>query len=100
MAAASIPSFYEFIIPQTLVGKLIGKHGNFVTQIKEKSNAMIIGKFRYSSLFLDLSFINVNILITAFNRIYFFFKLFYLFPSFMLLNLSREYDVLAALHIL
>lgn len=38
------PTLYEFIIPQSLVGKLIGRHGSFVTQIKEKTNAHIIVK--------------------------------------------------------
>lgn len=37
-------SFYECIIPQTIVGKLIGRHGSFVNQIKDKTNAMILVK--------------------------------------------------------
>lgn len=39
-----LPTLYEFIIPQSLVGKLIGRHGSFVTQIKEKTNAHIVVK--------------------------------------------------------
>nr|CAI5817853.1 unnamed protein product [Callosobruchus analis] len=35
-------SYYEFVIPQVLVGKLIGRHGSFVTQIRDKTNAMIV----------------------------------------------------------
>lgn len=41
---APLPTLYEFIIPQSLVGKLIGRHGSFVTQIKEKTNAHIVVK--------------------------------------------------------
>ncbi|XP_018561971.1 A-kinase anchor protein 1, mitochondrial [Anoplophora glabripennis] len=40
----TLPTLYEFIIPQSLVGKLIGRHGSFVTQIKEKTNAHIVVK--------------------------------------------------------
>lgn len=32
---------HQFIIPQTLVGLLIGKHGSFVTQIKAKTGANV-----------------------------------------------------------
>lgn len=32
---------HQFIIPQTLVGLLIGKHGSFVTQIKDKTGACV-----------------------------------------------------------
>ncbi|KAL0842117.1 hypothetical protein ABMA28_014296 [Loxostege sticticalis] len=32
---------HQFIIPQTLVGLLIGKHGSFVTQIKAKTGASV-----------------------------------------------------------
>lgn len=39
-----IASFYECLVPQTIVGKLIGRHGSFVNQIKEKTNAMILVK--------------------------------------------------------
>lgn len=39
-----ILSFYECIIPQTIVGKLIGRHGCFVNHIKDKTNAMILVK--------------------------------------------------------
>nr|CAH7750231.1 unnamed protein product [Callosobruchus chinensis] len=39
---SSSRSYYEFVIPQVLVGKLIGRHGSFVTQIRDKTNAMII----------------------------------------------------------
>ncbi|CAH1957628.1 unnamed protein product [Acanthoscelides obtectus] len=39
---SSSPSYYEFVIPQVLVGKLIGRHGSFVTHIRDKTNAMII----------------------------------------------------------
>lgn len=40
----TLPTLYEFIIPQSLVGKLIGRHGSFVIQIKEKTNAHIVVK--------------------------------------------------------
>lgn len=36
--------FHEFVIPQTLVGRLIGRHGTFVHQIKDKTNANILIK--------------------------------------------------------
>nr|CAD7431376.1 unnamed protein product [Timema monikensis] len=39
-----IPSVYEFVLPQFLVGRLIGRHGTFVHQIKEKTNASILIK--------------------------------------------------------
>lgn len=32
---------HQFVIPQTLVGLLIGKHGSFVTQIKDKTGACV-----------------------------------------------------------
>lgn len=32
---------HQFIIPQTLVGLLIGKHGSFVIQIKAKTGANV-----------------------------------------------------------
>ncbi|KAJ8950430.1 hypothetical protein NQ318_003706 [Aromia moschata] len=41
---ANMPSFYEFVIPQNLVGKLIGRHGSFVTHIRDKTNAHILVK--------------------------------------------------------
>ncbi|CAG9817096.1 unnamed protein product [Phaedon cochleariae] len=37
-----MPSFYEFVMPQHLVGKLIGRHGAHVAHIKEKTDATII----------------------------------------------------------
>ncbi|KAJ8917581.1 hypothetical protein NQ315_000064 [Exocentrus adspersus] len=37
-----LPTLYEFAIPQSLVGKLIGRNGSFVIQIKEKTNAHIV----------------------------------------------------------
>ncbi|XP_018330991.1 A-kinase anchor protein 1, mitochondrial isoform X2 [Agrilus planipennis] len=37
-------SIYEFLIPQNLVGRLIGRQGTFVTQIKEKTRAHIVIK--------------------------------------------------------
>lgn len=46
---AHLPSLYEFVIPQTLVGRLIGKHGSFVAEIKEKTHAHIIIKKHPSS---------------------------------------------------
>nr|CAD7202697.1 unnamed protein product [Timema douglasi] len=39
-----VPSVYEFVLPQILVGRLIGRHGTFVHQIKEKTNASILIK--------------------------------------------------------
>lgn len=45
----NLPSVYEFVIPQTLVGRLIGRHGNFVTEIKEKTHAHILIKKHPSS---------------------------------------------------
>lgn len=41
---ADFPGFYECVIPQLIVGKLIGRHGSFVNQIKDKTNAMILVK--------------------------------------------------------
>ncbi|KAF7284796.1 hypothetical protein GWI33_021554 [Rhynchophorus ferrugineus] len=36
---------YEFIIPQSLVGKLIGRHGTFIQSIKDKCNTNVsLGK--------------------------------------------------------
>lgn len=35
---------HEFVIPQILVGRLIGRHGSFVHQIKDKTNANILIK--------------------------------------------------------
>lgn len=32
---------HQFVIPQSLVGLLIGKHGSFVTQIKSKTGASV-----------------------------------------------------------
>lgn len=32
---------HQFLIPQTLVGLLIGKYGSFVTQIKAKTGASV-----------------------------------------------------------
>lgn len=40
----SLPTMYEFAIPQTLVGRLIGRHGCFVSQIKNKAHAHILIK--------------------------------------------------------
>ncbi|XP_028130291.1 KH domain-containing protein akap-1 [Diabrotica virgifera virgifera] len=40
--SSNVRTLYEFVIPQSLVGKLIGRHGCFVTQIKDKTNALII----------------------------------------------------------
>lgn len=36
--------YHEFVIPQGLVGRLIGRHGTFVHQIKDKTNANILIK--------------------------------------------------------
>lgn len=38
------PIVYEFVVPQHLVGRLIGRYGNFVTEIKEKAHAHILIK--------------------------------------------------------
>ncbi|XP_071446581.1 uncharacterized protein spoon [Hetaerina americana] len=38
------PSVYEFVIPQELVGRLIGKHGSFVNHIKARTSATIFIK--------------------------------------------------------
>ncbi|XP_044271689.1 KH domain-containing protein akap-1 [Tribolium madens] len=35
-------NIYEFIIPQSLVGKLIGKHGSSVANIKDKTGAQVL----------------------------------------------------------
>lgn len=43
-STVDIQSFYECIVPQSIVGKLIGRHGSFVNQIKDKTNAMILVK--------------------------------------------------------
>lgn len=42
--AANLPTIYEFVIPQHYVGKLIGRHGTFVAQIRDKTNAHIVVK--------------------------------------------------------
>lgn len=34
-------SVYDFLLPQLLVGRLIGRHGSFVHEIKAKTNATI-----------------------------------------------------------
>ncbi|XP_047110307.1 A-kinase anchor protein 1, mitochondrial-like [Schistocerca piceifrons] len=41
---ATALSVYEFVLPQHLVGRLIGRHGAFVHQIKAKTNASILIK--------------------------------------------------------
>ena len=38
------PCIFEFVIPQQLVGRLIGKHGCFVQQIKTETNCSIFVK--------------------------------------------------------
>lgn len=40
----SIRQIHEFLIPQQLVGRLIGRHGAFVHQIKERTGAHILIK--------------------------------------------------------
>jgi len=40
----SLPSVYEFVLPQYLVGRLIGRHGCFVHEIKKNANASIFIK--------------------------------------------------------
>ncbi|XP_063226136.1 A-kinase anchor protein 1, mitochondrial-like isoform X2 [Bacillus rossius redtenbacheri] len=42
--AGDVPSIYEFVLPQHLVGRLIGRFGAFVHQIKDKTNANILIK--------------------------------------------------------
>lgn len=37
-------SVYDFLLPQLLVGRLIGRHGSFVHEIKAKTNASILIK--------------------------------------------------------
>lgn len=39
-----VPIVYEFVIPQQLVGRLIGRFGCFVAEIKEKTHAHILIK--------------------------------------------------------
>lgn len=39
-----LPSVYEFVLPQHLVGRLIGRHGCFVYEIKKNTNASILVK--------------------------------------------------------
>lgn len=41
---ASLPSVYEFVLPQYLVGRLIGRYGCFVHEIKKNTNATIFIK--------------------------------------------------------
>lgn len=38
------PTIYQFVIPQNLVGKLIGRHGAFVNQIMSKAHTHIVIK--------------------------------------------------------
>jgi A-kinase anchor protein 1 len=40
----SLPSVYEFVLPQYLVGRLIGRHGCFVHEIRKNTNASILIK--------------------------------------------------------
>lgn len=40
----TLPIVYEFVIPQQLVGRLIGRFGCFVAEIKEKTHAHILIK--------------------------------------------------------
>lgn len=39
-----LSSVYEFVLPQHLVGRLIGRHGCFVQEIKKNTNASILIK--------------------------------------------------------
>jgi A-kinase anchor protein 1 len=39
-----LPSVYDFVLPQQLVGRLIGRHGFFVHEIKKNTNASILIK--------------------------------------------------------
>ncbi|KAK4875242.1 hypothetical protein RN001_011664 [Aquatica leii] len=41
---STLPTIYQFVIPQALVGRLIGRYGAFVTQIKNKTHAHIVIK--------------------------------------------------------
>ncbi|XP_065172359.1 KH domain-containing protein akap-1-like isoform X2 [Atheta coriaria] len=43
-AGDSMPLTYEFTLPQVLVGKLIGRFGTFVAEIKEKTRSHIVIK--------------------------------------------------------
>lgn len=45
---------YQFIIPQSLVGLLIGKHGAFVSQVKSKTSANIFVKRHPDSVKLKI----------------------------------------------
>ena len=36
-----VTSIYEFVIPQHLVGRLIGRYGSYVNEIKETTHASI-----------------------------------------------------------
>lgn len=45
---------HQFVIQQTLVGLLIGKHGSFVTQIKAKTGATVCVKRHPDSLKLKI----------------------------------------------
>ena len=38
----NVITIYEFVIPQQLVGKLIGKHGSSVANIKDKTGAHVV----------------------------------------------------------
>ena len=45
---------YEFEMPQTIVGRLIGKFGNFVNKIKATTGASIIVKVHHTSSSLKI----------------------------------------------
>ncbi|XP_019873803.2 KH domain-containing protein akap-1 isoform X2 [Aethina tumida] len=44
VVASSQRTIYEFLIPQPLVGKLIGRNGFFVAQIREQTKAHIVAR--------------------------------------------------------
>ncbi|KAG5868886.1 KH domain-containing protein akap-1 [Gonioctena quinquepunctata] len=52
--SSNVPTLFEFVIPQNLVGKLIGRYGCFVSQIKDKTNATIIVRKHPSNIKLKI----------------------------------------------
>lgn len=59
---------HQFVIPQTLVGLLIGKHGSFVTQIKAKTGACVYVKRHPDSVKQKICAVEGDIL-TSYNKL-------------------------------
>ncbi|KAH0810193.1 hypothetical protein GEV33_012598 [Tenebrio molitor] len=60
-------NIFEFIIPQSLVGKLIGKHGSSVTNIKDKTGAHVVVRKHPSNNKLKVCSVEENTICVAFS---------------------------------